>query len=618
MITITSFNDFFKSIKDINYNPELIIFENYDNVLTLIQSDGMNLKYFPLIYKSNPEIASAALLQNENSFKYIPSILKKNKKFLLDVISRNSAIISYINKKFVSSKKFMSECIRVNPRLLEWASDKIKNNRRIIKIALRHSIGRFNHIVQNLPESLQQNTSFLLELIKIDATILQDLLNRSNELADDIEFMYKAVKKNRESIKYLPIKATKDKRIMLEAVKSGANIYDYASTELKQDTDLIYKAIKYNAFALQFTMDIFNSDKRIILKAIETDGRALKYASPEFKKDKKMVLKAVESHGDALEFAPDLCDNRTIVLNAIITTPYSLKWASERLRADRDIVFEAVKKKGDALKYAAAELTNDKKLCLAAIKTSAYAVLYVSTELLKDEDIFLAVLEQETVMSLIYNSNFTNKNVVYNISLFLKNKDFVLKLISTYPHIYTLIPDNLLYDEDILLALIQHLSVNKPNYKKIHWILLGTPTQLIENNPKLLILIIKLIVGVYSEIELTLINRFKQMLLNYCDDQIDKYLLFWDLLKTSKMSTYSPVILTIQDINSFTYDITVSSMGGEQYILQNTTRDITFNTFSIKINKLHGFDNMSFIISGKVFDLENLNENVFDTFELLN
>ena len=43
-------------------------------------------------------------------------------------------------------------------------SDKIKNNRRIIKMALRHSKGRFNPIVQNLPESLQQNIPFLLEL----------------------------------------------------------------------------------------------------------------------------------------------------------------------------------------------------------------------------------------------------------------------------------------------------------------------------------------------------------------------------------------------------------------------------------------------------------------------
>ena len=90
---------------------------------------------------------------------------------------------------------------------------------------------------------------------------------------------------------------------------------------------------------------------------------------------------------------------------------------------------------------------------------------------------------------------------------------------------------------------------------------------------------------------LLVINRFKQMLLNYCD----KYLLFWDLLKTSKMFTYDMRY-------KFIY------LCGEQYILQNTTRDITFNTFSIKINKLHGFDNMSFIISGKVFD----------TFELLN
>ena len=52
---------------------------------------------------------------------------------------------------------------------------------------------------------------------------------------------------------------------------------------------------------------------------------------------------------------------------------------------------------------------------------------------------------------------------------------------------------------------------------------------------------------------LLVINRFKQMLLNYCD----KYLLFWDLLKTSKMFTYDMRY-------KFIY------LCGEQYILQNT------------------------------------------------
>ncbi len=170
-------------------------------------------------------------------------------------------------------------------------------------------------------------------------------------------FIFEAVKRRGNILKFAPSKFKNDKKIVLEAVKNNGSALEFASDELKKDKDTVLAAIKQFGCALEFASDEFKNDRNILLVAVKKNGSALEFASDELKNDKEVVLAAVQCNGSALEYASnELKDNKDVVLAAIKKWDWALKFASNKLKNNRNIVLEAIKKDISSLKYASPKL----------------------------------------------------------------------------------------------------------------------------------------------------------------------------------------------------------------------------------------------------------------------
>ena len=178
---------------------------------------------------------------------------------------------------------------------------------------------------------------------------------------------------------------SKDRYIILAAVRWDGCVLEYASPELRGDPEVVLAAVKHAGYALKFASPELRGDRRVVMEAVRQDGYALEYASQELRGDLEIVQVAIKhSNGYALEYADEkLRGDRDIVLDAVHLNGYAFKYADEKLRGDRAIFLAAVRWDGCVLEYASSELRGDRDIVLEALKHShGYALQYATEELL--------------------------------------------------------------------------------------------------------------------------------------------------------------------------------------------------------------------------------------------
>ncbi len=152
-----------------------------------------------------------------------------------------------------------------------------------------------------------------------------------------------------------------------------------APKDILLSRSFIYEAVKRRGNALKFAPKKFKNDREIVLAAVKNNGIALEYASDQFKNDKAIVRTAIKQFGCALEYASEKFKNdRNIAFIAVKRNGSALEYVSKELAQDKDVVLAAVQCDGSALEYASVELRRDKNIVLAATEQWAWASKFVS------------------------------------------------------------------------------------------------------------------------------------------------------------------------------------------------------------------------------------------------
>jgi|TARA_Y100000294_G_C8537995_1_gene329925 hypothetical protein len=147
---------------------------------------------------------------------------------------------------------------------------------------------------------------------------------------------------------------TENRKIMLEVVKKDASFFDYASDELKNDYDFNFEAVKANPKVYYYINANFKNDKPIVLIA----------ANP--KNNKFVVAMYVRDQLAYYNIDEKLRDDEEVITKCIEADSYNFQYASKRLRSDKKFAIKAIKL-GASIEDTIG-LMNDKEVLFTAAK----------------------------------------------------------------------------------------------------------------------------------------------------------------------------------------------------------------------------------------------------------
>ena len=118
----------------------------------------------------------------------------------------------------------------------------------------------------------------------------KEINNIPNELLNDKSFLIEAVKINGTIIHGINSKYLDDEDIIIAASKTYLYAACYASDRIKENEKLVLKMIKNNCFTITF-FPFFLKNKKFILKAIKQNYLCYKLLNQELKNDEEVKEK---------------------------------------------------------------------------------------------------------------------------------------------------------------------------------------------------------------------------------------------------------------------------------------------------------------------------------------
>ena len=184
-----------------------------DIILKLITEDFLCeiYEYLHPIFKSDEDIAIAAIGQDSYLLKYSPDEIKDNYNVVLAGVSDYSYGF-------------------------EFASERLRSNKQLAIIAIQHCEYQYTRALEYLSEELRDDEDVVLNYI--EHAKWYELDEISDRLKDDKNFALKAVFINGSVLEFLSDRLRDDRDVVIDAVKSCSESIQYASHRLRTNLNI--------------------------------------------------------------------------------------------------------------------------------------------------------------------------------------------------------------------------------------------------------------------------------------------------------------------------------------------------------------------------------------------
>jgi len=292
-----------------------------------------------------------------------------------------------------------------------------------------------------LPQSLSQDRELALLSVEHDTSNM-GFYFLPDQWKNDREFILKAAHLNLDIINFN--KHGSDKEVMMRIVSLDGYYLNRASEELKDDEDVVFQAVKSVSSAVQYASPRLRANKNFVLKLVNLSGDVLDYCyeltedaevllegfrcgfsgstlknseitremamelakrhprflPKRFKSDKEVAIQAVSTSGIILDiFDESLRGDLEVVTAAFISNPEIIsvldipKEIQESIMQNRELVFSAVAKQPNFYSFAIRSYPNDKELLFHVLNTCSRGVQSVERELMCDRQVMLELIK---------------------------------------------------------------------------------------------------------------------------------------------------------------------------------------------------------------------------------
>ncbi|KAF0981002.1 hypothetical protein FDP41_012790 [Naegleria fowleri] len=190
---------------------------NYEIVLTAVQTDSDALKYASASLQDNFDIVKKAVSTFGCSLAHASPSLKKNFEICLTAVKQDGFALLHVDPCFRNNIELVFNAVKQNGRALEIVSADLRNNFEIVLTAVRQNGASLAFAASEF----QDNEEIVKEAVKTHGLAIH---NASSRLRSDKNMALSALQQNGNPFEYIDEQLQNDQEIYARAVQNSGNL----------------------------------------------------------------------------------------------------------------------------------------------------------------------------------------------------------------------------------------------------------------------------------------------------------------------------------------------------------------------------------------------------------
>ena len=400
---------------------------NRKMMIEVIRQDDETFRYASKNLRMDPSFNLEAIKVNRKVYKWMyDEIALNNKAVLLETMKsdkKGDPFVSHpfdfkrINSKLKNDYDFVTECLKVDGRYFEDIPEKFKSDKKLVLIAIKQPFGASIWETKNLIDD--EDVLFAhakygglfypprLKSFKIPKQYLEDkkyikefFCNR-NGLTNQREY------------KKLRSKFLNDKDLAKLAIQKEVESFDYFNKKFSKDRSMVLDAVKKHKFtgpvAMMLADKDLKKDKKFVENCINIDGNSILWVDKKFINDRKLVFSALNNGLNS--FGGYVDPN---------VGPSDVGSLFKKYSKDKEFVEKSIKVNLSFFKYMDDKFKLNKKISKAAVEEYYDNCKYIPKKLKSDIDFFVYAVSREFLTIKYFDKRFIINNFKSNEKIILE------------------------------------------------------------------------------------------------------------------------------------------------------------------------------------------------------
>lgn len=206
-------------------------------MIKAVKQDGLFLQYASEELKNNKKVVIEAVKQNGFALKFASKTLQNNQKVVLIATKDDGRALQYASDELKANKKVVLQAVRQNGLALQYASYELRNSYQVLFDAINQEVRALKYV------SYKIKKQFISELKTISKLEIKNIKKSESKI--------KQLSKNGLLLENYP-ELQNNKEAVLIAVRQNGLALQFASEELKDDYEVVFKAVKEDYTSLRF------------------------------------------------------------------------------------------------------------------------------------------------------------------------------------------------------------------------------------------------------------------------------------------------------------------------------------------------------------------------------
>ena len=406
--------------------------KNRKIMLEVIKQWGEALIHASKNLRMDPSFNLEAIRVNAQAFQFVYNKMKLNDKSIILEGVRGSGLGFYpslydfaeINVKLRDDYNFISKCLDVcEAKYLNYAG---LTGVRKVRNVVSYGHGFFKYVSKRL----RANKKLALRAIKYGGATISDTINLSNdekiliayaktgfifkkgEIDESLSKKFTENKKyikhfvtnrnaieNQWDLKKIRSKFLNDKELAKLAIQKNSQSFEQFNKKFTKDREMILDAVKKHKFTMPVSMmfadKVLKRDKKFVEKCIDIDGNSILWVDKKFANDRKLVLKAIDKGLDNFDYLPfkKYSKDEEFVNKSIKVNLSFYKYMDNKFKLNEKITRAAVKENYENCKYIPKKFKSDRSFVLYAVSQNFEVIKYMDKKFKYDEKLILAIIK---------------------------------------------------------------------------------------------------------------------------------------------------------------------------------------------------------------------------------
>jgi hypothetical protein len=294
-------------------------------VLIVLKEKGSLLQFVSPRLKKDDIVVMTAVLNDANALEFAHPSFRKNKEIMMLALSKSTSALAFIDESLKTDPDILALLEKHDFKSIEMMSSEQKKDKDLMLKMLKKNIHDFSlidpslkteefilsldedllnvNLIPLLNFDLLKNRSLILKLLKGEKDLLNNDINYIYQLYVDDDEVVKALLKYPLFIDFSFIEDHPD--LLLIAIMSQRESFEYASNKLKYDISFVQKALEINPHIFEYIpKELMILHPEIFQKYILIHSHLYHHLPIELQNDERFNMYLIENSKEVFKHLP--------------------------------------------------------------------------------------------------------------------------------------------------------------------------------------------------------------------------------------------------------------------------------------------------------------------------